>query len=80
MSGNSQEDMLAVIRHLEGMINRGECLGIAFAAILSEGRSLHGYAGAVIDQPDLAVGLLTRVISNIQRDSEEDSGEVNNER
>jgi hypothetical protein len=52
---------LSAIEHLGDVAKAGDCLGIAFAAILRGGRSMHEYTGAAIEQPDLAAGLLGRV-------------------
>jgi hypothetical protein len=66
-------DTLSTVEHLTDATRTGDCLGIAFAAILRGGRSIHGHTGAAIEQPDLAAGLLGRVIKNIYKYSE-DSG------
>lgn len=63
-------DTLASIEHLEDITQSGECVGIAFAAICKEGRFVHGYTGAAVEQPELAAGLLSRLIFNIHKNTE----------
>jgi hypothetical protein len=62
-------DTLLTLEHLTDLVRKGECQGIAFGAILRGGRSARGYVGAAIEQPDLAVGILSQVIFDIQSDS-----------
>lgn len=71
MPGNSQEDMLAVLRYLEEKIQSGECVGIAFAATFQEGRAARGYAGAIKEQPEMTVGILSMLSHDILDDTRE---------
>jgi hypothetical protein len=45
----------------------GDCLGVAFGAILRGGKIAQGYTGAVIEQPALAAGILSKVIFDIHK-------------
>jgi hypothetical protein len=58
-------DTLSAIHHLEDLVQSGDCLGIAFGAILRGGRIAQGYTGAAIEQPALAAGILSQVICDI---------------
>lgn len=58
-------DTLEAIRYLEGMAQSGDCLGIAFGAILRGGRIAQGYTGAAIEQPVVAIGMLHQVLMDI---------------
>jgi hypothetical protein len=63
-------DTLSAIQHLEALAKSGDCLGIAFGAILRGGQVAHGFTGATIEQPFLAAGILSKVISNIHKNDE----------
>jgi hypothetical protein len=59
-------DTLSAVQHLEDLVQSGDCLGIAFGAILRGGKIAQGYTGAAVEQPSLAVGILSQVIFDIQ--------------
>jgi hypothetical protein len=63
-------DTLSAIQHLEGLAKSGDCLGLAFGAILRGGQVAHGVTGAAIEQPIVTAGLLSKVIVNIHKNDE----------
>lgn len=64
-------DTLSAIQRLEGLTKSGDCLGIAFGAILRGGQVAHGITGAAIEQPIITAGLLSKMIVNIYHNPEE---------
>jgi hypothetical protein len=64
-------DTLSAIQHLESLAKSGDCLGIAFGAILRGGQVAHGVTGAAIEQPIVTAGLLAKVIVNTYSNPEE---------
>ncbi len=60
---------LATIKHLEELTRSGDCLGIAFGAILRGGQIAQGYTGAAIEQPTVAIGMLSQILIDIHLDN-----------
>ncbi|QBQ53377.1 hypothetical protein [Nitrosococcus wardiae] len=62
-------DTLSTLQRLEEITQSGDCVSIAFGAILRGGKIAHGYTGAAVEQPTLAAGILSKVIFSIHKDA-----------
>lgn len=55
-------DTLSTLHHLADLVRAGDCIGIAYAAVLTRGNYAYGYSGAVIEQPELASGIVVNCL------------------
>lgn len=62
---------IAMLEHLAEMAWRGECVGIAFVAILEGRHYARGIIGAARSKPEFVMGCLDRVKQELLRQAEQ---------
>lgn len=61
------------VNDLKHLVDSGECIGVAYGAILRGGRYTRGYTGVALNQPEFAIGILQCLIRDLLNQADENS-------